>query len=43
MTPDQFASHIEAVLAEADDGGLSIEEQIAVLERIVEAMRDALT
>ena len=40
MTPDQFAALIEALLVEADKGGMSTEDQIAVLERIVEALKD---
>jgi hypothetical protein len=31
------------VLADADDGGLSVEDQIEVLEWIAEGMREALT
>jgi hypothetical protein len=42
MTPDQFAAAIEAVLAMADDAGLSIEAQIEVLEDMTEAMREAI-
>jgi hypothetical protein len=43
MTSDQFAAVIEAVLAMADDRGLSIEEQIKVLEELTEAMGEALS
>jgi hypothetical protein len=43
MTADQFTAVIEAVLAIADDRGLSHEEQIKVLEELIEAMREALT
>lgn len=43
MTPDEFAALVEVVLAKADDEGLPIEEQIEILERITEAMREALT
>ena len=37
MTAEEFAA-----LDKADDEGLSVEEQIAVLQRIVDAMREAL-
>ena len=43
MTPDQFAAGIEALIAQADDAGLSVIDQIEVLDRIVRAMKDALT
>ena len=43
MTADEFAALIETTLAEADDGGLSIEAQIQVIQRIVDATREALT
>jgi hypothetical protein len=33
MTAEEFVTQIEAVLAEADDGGLALEVQIEVLER----------
>jgi hypothetical protein len=42
MTAEQFAALIEAIIAEANDRGMPIEEQIEVLERIAKAMRDAL-
>jgi hypothetical protein len=42
VTADEFAALIEVVLAQADDGGLPVEEQIEVLERIAKAMKDAL-
>jgi tetrahydromethanopterin S-methyltransferase subunit B len=42
MTADEFAALIEVLLAQADNGGLPIEEQIEVLERIVKAMRESL-
>jgi hypothetical protein len=42
MTADEFAALIELVLARADDGGLPVELQIEVLERIAKAMKDAL-
>jgi hypothetical protein len=42
-TADQFAPRIEALIAQADDDGLSVIDQIEVLDRIVKAMKDALT
>jgi hypothetical protein len=42
MTADQFAARVEALVAEADDAGLSVLGQIEVLDRIVKAMKDAL-
>jgi hypothetical protein len=42
MTAEDFAILIEALLVEADNNGLPIEDQIAVLERIVEALKSAL-
>jgi hypothetical protein len=41
VTADQFAARIEALIAEADDDGLSVVDQIEVLDRIVKAMKDA--
>ena len=43
MTADQFAAGIETLIAQADDDGLSVIDQIEVLDRIVKAMKDALT
>ena len=43
MTADQFAAGIGALIAQADDDGLSVIDQIEVLDRIVKAMKDALT
>jgi hypothetical protein len=43
MTDEEFATMIQAALADADDGGLSVEVQIEVLDQVVQAMRDALT
>jgi hypothetical protein len=42
MTVEDFAILVEALVVEADNNGLSIEDQIAVLERIVEALKGAL-
>jgi hypothetical protein len=42
MTAEGFAVLIEALLVKADMGGLAIEDQIAVLQRIVEALKGAL-
>jgi hypothetical protein len=43
LTPDRFAAVIVATLQIADDGGMSTQAQIAVLEKITEAMRKTLT
>jgi hypothetical protein len=43
LTPDRFAAVIVATLKIADDGGMSMQAQIAVLEKIIEAMRKSLT
>ena len=42
MTADQFAAGIEALIVQADDDGLSVIEQIEILDRIVKAMKVAL-
>lgn len=42
MTAEQLAALIEALLVEADNGGISVEEQIEILERIAKAMKDGL-
>jgi hypothetical protein len=42
MTPEEFAEAIAAVLAKADDAGLSIEAQIEIVEDMTEAMREAI-
>jgi hypothetical protein len=42
MTPEEIAEAIAAVLAKADDAGLSIEAQIEVMEDMTEAMREAI-
>jgi hypothetical protein len=42
MTADEFAALIEVLLVQADNGGLPVEEQIEVLERIAKAMRESL-
>jgi hypothetical protein len=42
MTPEDFAVLIEALLVEADQDGMAVEDQIAVLERIVEALKAGL-
>jgi hypothetical protein len=34
MTADEFAALVDELLVEAEDGGLPLEEQIEVLERI---------
>jgi hypothetical protein len=43
MTPEDFAVRIEALLVEAEKDGMPVEDQIAVLERIVEALKAGLT
>lgn len=43
MTDEEFATMIQPALADPDDGGLSVEVQIEVLDQVVQAMRDALT
>lgn len=42
MTPDEFATLIEELLVEAEEGGLPVEQQIEILGRIAKTMRDAL-
>ncbi len=42
MTAGEFGKLIEAVMVEADRGGLSEEEQILVLELIVRSKREDL-
>jgi hypothetical protein len=42
MTPDEFASLVEAALAKADNECLPAEVQVEILEHFVQAMRDAL-
>jgi hypothetical protein len=43
MTAEEFAALVEDALAKADEAELALEVQIEVLERIGQAMRDALT
>ena len=44
VSDEEFATMmIQTALADADDGGLSVEVQIEVLDQVVQAMRDALT
>ena len=42
MTAEDFAVLIDALLVEADNDGMPVEDQIAVLERIVEALKTGL-
>jgi hypothetical protein len=43
MSDEEFATMSQPALADADDGGLSVEVQIEVLDQVVQAMRDAFT
>lgn len=43
MTPQDFATHIERLIADARDAGLSDETIAAVLRDAVEALREGLS